>query len=282
MAVSASAGRCLLSQGFKQSPAPASTNTNLLRGKGRPAAEQCVSGPGRPRGSSDPLDRGKARKPRPAASVHACTQGHLGGSQQSSASAASAGSFGSGPRQRPEACQLPTWWRRRQGGRCHMAKQPMIFRAAPPAEHERRKCRGAAFPVPAAAPAGYIICRGGLRSPTSGFPAPPGCAEPCDTVRCRRLPSKVRQLGPRRMQVGAVGRSQSRHRGHWPAVGGRVFRRARPLPTPARGASWRPVCFHGGGEGRRGASGIGLSGDPQPVIAGIGRRKGGILWFCWR
>lgn len=99
---------------------------------------------------------------------------------------------GAGPRKRPEACQLPIWWRRRQGGRCHMAKQPVIFRAAPPAEHERRKCRGAAFPVPAAAPAGYIICRGGPRSPTSGFPAPPGCAEPCDTVRCRRLPSEVR------------------------------------------------------------------------------------------
>lgn len=141
---------------------------------------------------------------------------------------------GEGP---PPACPLPRWWRRRQAGRCYMAQRPMIFLAAPPAAHERRKCRRAAFPVPAAAPAGYIICRGGPRSPTSGFPAPPGCAEPCDTVRCCRLPSEVRQPGPRRVQVGAVGRSLSRPRGHWPAVGGRVSRRARPLPpTPCAGA----------------------------------------------
>lgn len=164
-----------------------------------------------------------------------------------------------------------------------MAQRPMIFLAAPPAAHERRKCRGAAFPVPAAAPAGYIICRGGPRSPRSGFPAPPGCAEPCDTVRCCRLPSEVRQLGPRRVQVGAVGRSLSHPEGTGgPWEAGFPAERA-PYPPPRGRASWRPLCFRGGGKGRGGASGIGHTGDPQPVIAEIGRWKGGsILWFCWR
>lgn len=87
--------------------------------------------------------------------------------------------------------------------------------------------------------------QGRPRSPTSGFPATPGCAEPCDAVRCRRLPSEVRQSGPRRVQVGAVGRTPSRPRGHWPAAGRRVSRRARPASHPSvaalRGAQsvWR-------------------------------------------
>lgn len=144
-----------------------------------------------------------------------------------------------------------------------MEQWPMIFRAPPLAEHERRKCRGAAFPVPAAAPAGYIICRGGPRSPTYGFPAPPGCAESCDTVRCRRLPSEVRQPGPRRVQVGRWGGRSRDPEGTGRPWVARVPGERAPY-SPLRGrASWRLVCFRGGGgEGRDGASGIGLSGDP--------------------
>ncbi|KAL6091886.1 hypothetical protein STEG23_002812, partial [Scotinomys teguina] len=47
----------------------------------------------------------------------------------------------------------------------------MIFRAAPPAEHERRKCRGAAFSVPAVAPAGYITRHGAAGGPAVPRPA---------------------------------------------------------------------------------------------------------------
>lgn len=96
---------------------------------------------------------------------------------------------------------------------------------------------------------------GGARSSTSGFPSPPGCAEPRDAVHCRRLPSEVRQPGPRRVQVGAVGRSQERPRGHWPAVGGRVSRRERPSTDPCAAAllsaQFVSVSAARGAEGRR-------------------------------
>lgn len=152
-----------MSKGFQRLQAPASTN--LQGEKNRPAAGPCGSVSGRSPVSSDLLHRRRAQKPRPAA-PHALK----GDSAPSSCLALpqpARAALGTGEPGSP----FPRWWRRRQGGRRHVVQRPMIFRAAPPAEHERRKCRGAAFSVPAAAPAGYITRRAGWGGPAVPRPA---------------------------------------------------------------------------------------------------------------
>lgn len=150
-----------MSRGFQQPPAQASTN--LQRGKSRPAADRASRGLGGllapptrwiAEGAGTPACR---RRPR----THARTLGQARRPAAILSFRGLCGQLRERACQQPEACPLPRWWRRRQGGRCHMAQRPMIFRAALPAEHERRKCRGAAFSVPAAAPAGYITRRRG-------------------------------------------------------------------------------------------------------------------------
>lgn len=124
----------------------------------------------------------------------------------------------------------------------------------------------------------------GPRSSTSGFPAPPGCAEPRDAVRCRRLPSEVRQPRPRRVQVGAVGRSQRRPRGHWEAG----FPRERVLPSTdpcaalllsAQAVSVAAAAAAAGA--RRGVGSWPFRGRSASDLRNW-KRKGSILWVCWR